>query len=179
MQSLPYNWFFKKKPFRIKTNQVSIQQVRRITRTFSDWKRGIFHRGKKIEELRGGVHRYAAQAALKIDAATGEKNRFQMKTSLDAIQQVKRTTSKFSNWKRGIFHRGKKIEGLRGGVHRYAAQASLKIDAATGKKNRFQMKTSRLLGVQSSPPGGSCAEFFLRHCRGTHSAAAPCCGCPG
>ncbi len=43
--------------------------------------------------------------------------------------------------KREIFCPGKKIEGLRGGVHRYAAQASLKIDAARAEKDRFRMET--------------------------------------
>jgi hypothetical protein len=36
---------------------------------------------------------------------------------------------------------GKKIKGLRGGVHRYAAQASTKIDAAWAKKNPFRTET--------------------------------------
>ncbi len=49
---------------------------------------------------------------------------------------------KFSDWKRAVFHCGKEIKGLRGGVHRYAAQVSLQIDAATAEKSRFQMKTS-------------------------------------
>jgi len=65
-------------------------------------------------------------------------------------------------WKRGIFCPGKKlllakvdsegcpqgepsgrvkIKGLRGGVHRYAAQASQRIDTARAKKYRFRMKT--------------------------------------
>jgi hypothetical protein len=48
---------------------------------------------------------------------------------------------RFSIRKRGIFSPGKEIEGLRGGVHRYAAQASLKIDAARAEKVRFRMKT--------------------------------------
>jgi hypothetical protein len=43
--------------------------------------------------------------------------------------------------KRGIFRPGKEIEGLRGGVHRYAAQASPKIDAAMAEKDRFRMET--------------------------------------
>jgi len=51
-------------------------------------------------------------------------------------------TQLFSDGKRGIFHRGKEIKGLCGGVHRYAAQASLKIDAAMTKKDRFRMKTN-------------------------------------
>jgi hypothetical protein len=45
-------------------------------------------------------------------------------------------------WKRGIFRRGKEIKGLRGGVHRYAAQASPRIDAATAEKNRFRTETT-------------------------------------
>jgi len=51
-------------------------------------------------------------------------------------------TVKFSSWKRGIFRHGKEIKGLRGGVHRYAAQASSQIDAAMAEKNRFRMKTN-------------------------------------
>ena len=54
-------------------------------------------------------------------------------------------TEQFPNRKRGIFRRGKEIKGLRGGVHRYAAQASLRIDAATAEKNRFRTET-RLAG---------------------------------
>jgi hypothetical protein len=42
---------------------------------------------------------------------------------------------------RGIFRPGKEIEGLRGGVRWYAAQASPKIDAARAEKNRFRMET--------------------------------------
>jgi hypothetical protein len=48
----------------------------------------------------------------------------------------------FSYGKRAIFRFGKEIKGLRGGVHRYAAQASLRIDAATAEKGRFRMKTA-------------------------------------
>jgi len=39
--------------------------------------------------------------------------------------------------KAGIFSPGKGIKGLRGGVHRYAAQAILKINAAQGEKAPF------------------------------------------
>jgi len=35
---------------------------------------------------------------------------------------------------------GQEIKGLRGGAHRYAAQASLKIDAAMAEKGRFRRK---------------------------------------
>ncbi len=49
--------------------------------TFEDWKRAVFRCGKEIKGLCGGVHRYAAQASLQIDAATAEKSRFQMETS--------------------------------------------------------------------------------------------------
>ncbi len=37
---------------------------------------------------------------------------------------------------------GKEIEGLRGGVHAYAAQANQKIDAAKAEKDPFRMETS-------------------------------------
>jgi hypothetical protein len=47
----------------------------------------------------------------------------------------------FSIWKRAIFRHGQEIKGLRGGVRRYAAQASPKIDAAMAEKGRFRMKT--------------------------------------
>jgi hypothetical protein len=47
----------------------------------------------------------------------------------------------FPDWKAGIFSSGKKIKGLRGGVHPYAAQAILKIDAARGKKHPFRTET--------------------------------------
>ncbi len=40
---------------------------------FSDWNRAVFRCGKDIKGLRGGVHRYAAQVGLQIDAATSEK----------------------------------------------------------------------------------------------------------
>jgi hypothetical protein len=43
--------------------------------------------------------------------------------------------------KGGIFRHGKKIEGLRGGVHGYAAQASPKIDTARAEKDPFRMET--------------------------------------
>jgi hypothetical protein len=43
--------------------------------------------------------------------------------------------------KRGIFRSGKEIEGLRGGVRWYAAQANPKIDAARAEKDRFRMET--------------------------------------
>jgi hypothetical protein len=48
---------------------------------FPIWKRGIFSPGKKIKELRGDVHWYAAQASPKIDAARAEKDRFRMETT--------------------------------------------------------------------------------------------------
>jgi UDP-glucuronate decarboxylase len=49
-------------------------------------------------------------------------------------------TAWFSYGERVIFRCGKEIKGLRGGVHRYAAQASLRIDAATAEKGRSRMK---------------------------------------
>ncbi len=44
----------------------------------------------------------------------------------------------------GIFRPGKEIEGLRGGVHGYAAQANPKIDAAKAEKDPCRMETSTL-----------------------------------
>jgi len=43
--------------------------------------------------------------------------------------------------KRGFFCPGKEIKGLCGGVHQYAAQLSLQIDAARAEKDRFRMET--------------------------------------
>jgi hypothetical protein len=48
----------------------------------------------------------------------------------------------FSIRKRSFFRHGKEIKGLRGGVHKYAAQASPQIDAARAEKDRFRMNTS-------------------------------------
>ncbi|MFZ0946408.1 MAG: hypothetical protein WB930_03665 [Syntrophobacteraceae bacterium] len=50
--------------------------------------------------------------------------------------------SQFPIRKGDIFRPGKEIEGLRGGVHGYAAQASPKIDAARAEKDPFRMDTS-------------------------------------
>jgi hypothetical protein len=47
----------------------------------------------------------------------------------------------FPIWKQGIFRPGKEIKGLRGGVHRYAAQASPNINAAMAEKDRLRMET--------------------------------------
>ena len=41
-------------------------------------KGGIFRPGKEIEDLRGGVHRYAAQARPEIDTARAEKDPFRI-----------------------------------------------------------------------------------------------------
>jgi hypothetical protein len=43
-------------------------------------------------------------------------------------------TGQFPYRKRGIIRRGKVIKGLCGGVHRYAAQSSPRMDAATAEK---------------------------------------------
>ncbi len=64
---------------------------------------------------------------------------------LAAIRKLRRTTAKFSDWKRAIFRCGMDIKGLRGDVHRYAAQVSLQIDTATAEKRRFRMKTKLLI----------------------------------
>jgi hypothetical protein len=47
---------------------------------FSYGKRAIFPKIKEINQLRGGVDVYAAQASEQIDAEIGEKSRFRMKT---------------------------------------------------------------------------------------------------
>jgi hypothetical protein len=47
----------------------------------------------------------------------------------------------FPFWKTGIFSPGKEIKVLRGGVHRYAAQAKPKTNDARGKKHPFRMET--------------------------------------
>jgi hypothetical protein len=49
----------------------------------------------------------------------------------------------FSIRQRGIFCPGQKIKWLCGGVHRYAAQATPRIDTARAEKNRFRMKTKK------------------------------------
>jgi len=46
----------------------------------------------------------------------------------------------FSIRKRGFFRPGQEIKGLRGDVHRYAAQVSPQIDAAKAEKDRFRME---------------------------------------
>ena len=48
----------------------------------------------------------------------------------------------FSIRKRGFFRPGKKIKGLRGGVHSYAALVTPQIDAARAEKDRFRLKTN-------------------------------------
>ena len=45
----------------------------------------------------------------------------------------------FPIWKGGIFRPGKEIKGLRGGVHRYAAQETTKIDTARAEKDPFRI----------------------------------------
>ncbi|MGO9416268.1 MAG: hypothetical protein ACLP51_14160 [Syntrophobacteraceae bacterium] len=45
----------------------------------------------------------------------------------------------------GIFRTGKEIEGLRGGVLGYVAQASPKIDAARTEKDPFRMETNHIM----------------------------------
>jgi len=62
---------------------------------FSDWKRAVFRCGKDIKGLRGGVHRYATQVSLQVNAAT---------------------TAKFSDRKLAIFRCVKEIKGLYGDV---------------------------------------------------------------
>ena len=42
----------------------------------------MFRKVKEIKELRGGVHRYAAQLIPQIDTEIAEKGHFRMETSL-------------------------------------------------------------------------------------------------
>ena len=48
---------------------------------FLIWKRDVFRKVKEIKALRGGVHRYAAQARPQIDVEITEKSRFQTETN--------------------------------------------------------------------------------------------------
>ncbi len=43
--------------------------------------------------------------------------------------------------KEDIFRHGKEIKGLRGGIHRYAAQENPEIDTASAEKGTFRMET--------------------------------------
>jgi len=72
-------------------------------------------------------------------------NRFTNDTAADAISFHPETPDVkllVSDLERGIFSPGKEIEGLCGGVHRYAAQAKPKIDAARGEKHAFRTETN-------------------------------------
>jgi hypothetical protein len=48
---------------------------------------------------------------------------------------------KFLIWKRDIFCKLKKIKGLYGGEHSFAAQANLQIDAEIVENSRFRTET--------------------------------------
>jgi hypothetical protein len=58
------------------------------------------------------------------------------------IRKLQMYTDKFLIWKRAIFRKIKEIKALRGGVHRYAAQARPQIDAGIAEKGRFQTETN-------------------------------------
>jgi len=60
---------------------------------------------------------------------------------LVSIRKLQMRNYLFPIRKGGIFCSGKETEGLRGGVHRYAAQASLKVDAARAEKHPFRTET--------------------------------------
>ncbi len=60
---------------------VSIRKLRMRNSQFPIRKAGIFSSGKEIDDLRGGVQKYAAQENPKIDAARGEKHPFRTETS--------------------------------------------------------------------------------------------------
>jgi hypothetical protein len=61
---------------------------------------------------------------------------------LVSIRQLRMRNYWFSIRKRVFFRPGQEIKGLRGGVHRYAAQVTPLIDIARAKKDRFRMKTN-------------------------------------
>jgi hypothetical protein len=58
-----------------------------------------------------------------------------------SIRKLRMRNYWFPIRKAGIFCHGKEIKGLRGGVRRYAAQASLQIDTARAKKHPFRTET--------------------------------------
>ena len=72
-------------------------------------------------------------------------------TCLVSIRRLRMRNCWFPNWKAGIFCPGKGIEGLRGGVRPYAAQARPKIDTARAEKHPFRTETanSRTLCAQT------------------------------
>jgi len=61
-------------------------------------KGGIFRSGKEIEELRGGVHRYAAQARPKIDAVRAEKNPFRTETNYELDSFAEQHSNERGGW---------------------------------------------------------------------------------
>src|SRR5208337_5336769 len=64
------NWKMERCPFHfLNPYLVSIRKLRMRHYWFPIQKRGFFCPGKEIEGLCGGVHRYAAQASPKIEAA--------------------------------------------------------------------------------------------------------------
>jgi hypothetical protein len=67
---------------------------------------------------------------------------------LVTIRKLRMRNYWFQIRKGGLFRPGKKIEGLRGGVHRYAAQANPKIDAAWAEKNPFRTETTYIWSQQ-------------------------------
>jgi hypothetical protein len=60
---------------------VSIRKLRMRNYRFPIRKGELFRPVKEIKRLHGGVHRYAAQADVKIDAVRAEKNPFRMETT--------------------------------------------------------------------------------------------------
>jgi len=58
-----------------------------------------------------------------------------------SIRKHRMTHMQFPIREGGIFRSAKEIEGLRGGVHGYAAQVSPKIDTARAEKDPFRTET--------------------------------------
>jgi hypothetical protein len=82
-------------------------------------------------------------------------------------------TAPFSKGKRAIFPKVKEIRRLRGGVAVYAAQASVRIDAAIGEKGRFRMKTSSEVGRRKCQEKLSNEPNIIRNTEGSERSIQP------
>ena len=71
-----------------------------------------------------------------------ERVRVLLKDKLVPVHKCGQALAQFLGQKRAIFRKVKEIKGLRGGVHRYAAQAIPQIDAEIAEKGRLWTETS-------------------------------------
>ena len=97
---------------------------------------------RKSAKLRGGIHGYAAQVILPIDAEIVEKGHFWAET--DARPAVVKVRARVSFRSRNVQFSAssRKSAKLRGGIHGYAAQVILPIDAEIVEKGHFWAETS-------------------------------------